>query len=325
MKTSLMRTCLVGTVLCGLTAAVQVAEEPARIQAQAWVEKGLAIGDNSDAEAACYLKAIELDPTYAAAHFNLGYVYQTQGTLAKAVESYRACVKHDPGRADAYLNMETIMSVPGQTQDLHGARAALGHYLELRKEAPNKAEVEADILAIEKKLASLKKAEVKDFCNKKEIETRLSSGFKRGASPYAGPRLPVRIQFAYDSDDILSESEAQLAELAAALKGKRLKDAIVLIEGHADSKGSIAYNDKLSRQRAESVKRYLTSRFGIQESRFRVEGKGELQPIQPNDTPEHMANNRRVEFVNWSALEKTRKDIVEHPRRSASELDQFFK
>lgn len=322
---TMLRVALAAVIISMMCLGPSAGEDSLRAQAEAWVSKGIAIDNNSDAEAECYRKAIELDPTYPAAHFNLAFVYQSQGKLAEALKAYRACVKHDPARVDAYLNMAKIMSVPGHTQDLQGARAELCRYLELKKDAADASTVKSDILALERKIAELKQAKVKKFCPKPEIEARLSSGFKRGSSPYAGPRLPVRIEFAYDSAKILPESEPQLAELAAAIKGERLNGIAILIEGHADSTGSLAYNEALSRRRAESVKRYLASRFGIPASRFRVEARGEIQPIQPNDTPEHMAANRRVEFVNWNAIEKIRQNIRKHPQRSASEMDQFLK
>jgi len=324
-NTGLLKGAVAAIVLVLLLPSNALAQDSARAQAQAWVEKGLAIGGNSAQEAECYRKALELDPAYAAAHFNLGYVHQSQGKLAEALEAYRACVRYDPERAEAHLNMGTIMAVPGATEDLEGARAALCRYVEQAADKPEAAQAKSGVLLIEKRIALLKEVAIQEHYGKEEIETRLSSGFKRGASPYAGPRLPVRIQFEYNSAEILTESESQLAELAAALKGDRLKEVVVLIEGHADSAGSMAYNDDLSRRRAESVKQHLVSRHGILAARFRVEGKGERAPIKPNDTKANQAANRRVEFVNWQALEAIREAVRTNARRSASSMDQFFR
>ena len=68
------------------------------------------------------------------------------------------------------------------------------------------------------------------------------------------------------------------------------------IVGHTDSIGSNAYNFKLSRRRAESVKAKLLE-FGLSEDRIvGIEAMGEEQPIATNATKEGRAQNRRVEF-----------------------------
>ena len=70
----------------------------------------------------------------------------------------------------------------------------------------------------------------------------------------------------------------------------------ITIVGHTDSVGSNAYNFKLSRRRAESVKAKLLE-FGLAEDRIvGIEAMGEEQPIATNATKEGRAQNRRVEF-----------------------------
>ena len=70
----------------------------------------------------------------------------------------------------------------------------------------------------------------------------------------------------------------------------------ITIVGHTDSIGSNAYNFKLSRRRAESVKAKLLE-FGLSEDRIvGIEAMGEEQPIATNATREGRAQNRRVEF-----------------------------
>jgi OmpA-OmpF porin, OOP family len=68
------------------------------------------------------------------------------------------------------------------------------------------------------------------------------------------------------------------------------------IEGHTDSDGDDKMNQKLSEQRAESVKNSLIEQ-GIDAARLQIKGLGESKPIDNNSTPEGKANNRRVEFV----------------------------
>jgi outer membrane protein OmpA-like peptidoglycan-associated protein len=68
------------------------------------------------------------------------------------------------------------------------------------------------------------------------------------------------------------------------------------IEGHTDSDGDETLNQKLSEQRAESVKNLLLE-MGIEKVRLESKGFGEIKPIDENNNPEGKANNRRVEFV----------------------------
>ena len=75
----------------------------------------------------------------------------------------------------------------------------------------------------------------------------------------------------------------------------------VRVEGHTDSKGSDAYNQRLSQRRAEAVVKYLSGK-GIDRSRLESTGLGEGRPIAPNqnpdgsDNPIGRAKNRRTEF-----------------------------
>jgi outer membrane protein OmpA-like peptidoglycan-associated protein len=75
----------------------------------------------------------------------------------------------------------------------------------------------------------------------------------------------------------------------------------VRVEGHTDSKGTDAYNQRLSQQRAEAVVKYLVAK-GIAPARLDAVGLGKSRPIAPNenpdgsDNPRGRAKNRRTEF-----------------------------
>lgn len=70
--------------------------------------------------------------------------------------------------------------------------------------------------------------------------------------------------------------------------------AVIALEGHTDSVGREAYNERLGLARAQSVKRYLTERLGIPADRINVVSYGETRPVAPNTTREGRAQNRRV-------------------------------
>jgi OOP family OmpA-OmpF porin len=69
----------------------------------------------------------------------------------------------------------------------------------------------------------------------------------------------------------------------------------VRIEGHTDSVGKAAFNQKLSQARAESVRAYLLKK-GIAEDRLEAVGYGMTRPIASNATAKGRAANRRTEF-----------------------------
>lgn len=75
----------------------------------------------------------------------------------------------------------------------------------------------------------------------------------------------------------------------------------VKVEGHTDSTpmSSFRYpsNWELSGARASSVIRYLLDEYEFDMSRFSLVGYGETRPVQPNDSPENMKKNRRVEII----------------------------
>jgi len=105
--------------------------------------------------------------------------------------------------------------------------------------------------------------------------------------------------FAFDSAELRPEAEAKLDEVVITMQEN--PQLALRIEGHTDSKGSDAYNMRLSRERAQSVKQYLVDN-GVAAERLTAKGYGESQPVAPNtepdgsDNPEGRAENRRVEI-----------------------------
>jgi len=69
------------------------------------------------------------------------------------------------------------------------------------------------------------------------------------------------------------------------------------IVGHTDSDGADDTNLKLSKSRAEAVKKALVNVYGVDQGRLTTDGKGELEPVAENTSPEGKAQNRRVEFI----------------------------
>ncbi len=110
------------------------------------------------------------------------------------------------------------------------------------------------------------------------------------------PKAGALILFDFNSATIKDESQSLLRLYGNALQGK-LKDAVLLVAGHTDSKGSDIYNLGLARKRAESVKNFLVSEFKIADTQLIVKPYGERKPIASNANSEGRAMNRRVEFI----------------------------
>ena len=99
--------------------------------------------------------------------------------------------------------------------------------------------------------------------------------------------------FDFDKAVLKPAGKSKLDELVANLNGLNLE--VIIAVGHTDSVGSVAYNQKLSVRRAESVKAYLVSK-GVEANRVYTEGKGKSQPVADNKTAAGRAKNRRVEI-----------------------------
>ncbi len=106
--------------------------------------------------------------------------------------------------------------------------------------------------------------------------------------------IPSDISFAKNSATLRPDLREVLATFANGLKQDG-SGMIVRVVGHTDSSGSDAINNPLSRERAESVKDFLTDR-GVPASRIEAVGRGEREPVASNDTAEGQARNRRVEI-----------------------------
>lgn len=101
------------------------------------------------------------------------------------------------------------------------------------------------------------------------------------------------VLFDYNSTALRPASRSALQEMADVFQN--YPDTTIVVEGHADSTGSAAYNERLSERRAASVERYLRN-LGVRNSRIDAIGYGESQPRASNRTARGRQLNRRVEI-----------------------------
>jgi outer membrane protein OmpA-like peptidoglycan-associated protein len=109
------------------------------------------------------------------------------------------------------------------------------------------------------------------------------------------------VAFRFDSADLTDLGRGQVYLVAQRLKENA--NAMVVLEGHADSVGSEEYNMRLGLRRAETVKQELTQ-LGIDPARLSTASLGKSKPLVEQQSDWARAVNRRVEFQT-SSSEKT--------------------
>jgi outer membrane protein OmpA-like peptidoglycan-associated protein len=108
-------------------------------------------------------------------------------------------------------------------------------------------------------------------------------------------RLSSDVLFAFDSADLLPTATEPLQELAAALD--RVIKAKITVEGHTDTIGDDAYNQRLSEARARTVVAWLQTHSQLAPDSYSARGFGKSRPIvNPLGNRDEQARNRRVEI-----------------------------
>ncbi len=115
-------------------------------------------------------------------------------------------------------------------------------------------------------------------------------------------RIDLTVQFDFDRSVVKPEFMAEIRALADFMKANT--DVEAVLEGHTDSTGTEAYNQGLSQRRVNAVRQVLIEQFDIPAARLRAEGYGETRPVASNDTPAGRAQNRRVQSVISTTLQR---------------------
>jgi len=106
--------------------------------------------------------------------------------------------------------------------------------------------------------------------------------------------IRLHVQFDFDKSTVKPAFMPEIQKVADFMKQN--PGYSVVLEGHTDSKGSDAYNMKLSDQRAKAVAKALES-LGVSAAKVTTEAFGESKPVATNDTDAGRAENRRVDAV----------------------------
>lgn len=117
-----------------------------------------------------------------------------------------------------------------------------------------------------------------------------------GAALGARPAAPQQftLYFVEGKDEFTDESRRAFDGVLGEIARRPVPDVLVI--GHTDRLGSDAFNDTLSRQRAEVVRRALVAR-GIAADSIVVVGRGKREPVVPTADGVAEARNRRVEIL----------------------------
>ncbi len=105
--------------------------------------------------------------------------------------------------------------------------------------------------------------------------------------------VPADVSFDVGRSDIKPQLRNVLDQFATGLNGQ--PSTLVRIVGHTDSTGADSANERLSVERADRVRGFLSDR-GVNGSRIEALGRGEHEPIADNATLDGRARNRRVEI-----------------------------
>ena len=225
----------------------------------------------------------------------------------QAVERLEAAVKDDDESEDRKEHIEHLGYVADQKIQIARAAASEATLKRQAKELTEQsdemrirartteAERANDRAAVAEQDAAAARAELEAMrARAEQIEVQFQSVKTEETS--RGLVLTMRddVLFAFDSARLQPGAEDALDEVANFLK--EYPDRAIAVEGHTDSVGSDAYNDRLSRERADSVAHYL-EHVGVPSSRIDGEGFGEQRPVAPNDNEAGRQQNRRVESV----------------------------
>jgi outer membrane protein OmpA-like peptidoglycan-associated protein len=124
-------------------------------------------------------------------------------------------------------------------------------------------------------------------------ESEVRGAFGPALEALPGRPVSYMLYFLEGKDELTDESRAELQKVMAELKRRPLPDIVVI--GHTDTVGGLAYNDKLSLARAERMREMLVA-MGIPAGQVQAAGRGKRELLVPTEDNVSEPRNRRVEI-----------------------------
>ena len=147
---------------------------------------------------------------------------------------------------------------------------------------------------------SQEKTSIGEFTSNENIEIATILHKTAMKNDYVVPRLALNasVLFASGQASLNPGTAVEFDRIARFIES--FSPSKILLVGHTDSDGDADSNLRLSEDRAEAVKRYLTESYDFINSEMIIaRGHGEVYPIAPNNSPENKTLNRRIEVVIW--------------------------
>lgn len=132
---------------------------------------------------------------------------------------------------------------------------------------------------------------------------QILSGLSAGTGNARRLSLPGNLTFAHDSYELSTDGQAEMAKIAEVFRkflGADLKKATFIIEGHTDPTGTVEYNQKLSEQRAASVRDWFIANLSLPPDNVQTKGYGATRPaegVPMEGTVEQLQGHRRTEII----------------------------
>lgn len=141
---------------------------------------------------------------------------------------------------------------------------------------------------------------IADYLDKCPTTPAATAVDSKGCPAEAAKRFcdkPAVIEVSFDANksELKAKYHEELDKVGTFMKD--FPNSKGTIEGHTDADGSKEANLKLSQARAESVRSYIATKFGIESSRLSAKGIGSAKPVASNKTASGKAKNRRIEAV----------------------------
>jgi peptidoglycan-associated lipoprotein len=126
----------------------------------------------------------------------------------------------------------------------------------------------------------------------KKVDSQMQGDVYTGTDTveYLADGVPDRVFFATNESILTTASRETLRKQAAWLR--KNSDVTVVLEGHADERGTREYNLALGERRANAAKDYLMT-YGISSSRISVISYGKERPVDSGSNPLAWSKNRR--------------------------------